>query len=371
MKSLLPLTPIIPSTYMKIRSLNAAARPLSVLLLSLAAALPLGAQPPSGPVEVKAARPTRGEINRYVTLPGTLRPNLQATLYPKVAGYLKSMAVDKGDRVKAGQLIAEIEVPELIAERSRYRAEVEVAQAAVQRVNTAFSKSPDLITPAAVDEAKARVQIAQANLERVETMLKYCQITAPFAGMITMRYADPGAFVAAPSAGGSAQNAALYTLMDFSVIRVQVPVPEMEAARVVADQPVRLTVEGLAGKVFTCRVTRFGYALDESTRTMLVEADIPNPQGELRPGMYARIGIGVEQHTNALLIPVEALVTERAGSSVFVATDGKAQKIPVTVGFNDGQKVEITKGLDAGQAVILVGRLALAPGQAVKVTETR
>ncbi|MEX2043982.1 MAG: efflux RND transporter periplasmic adaptor subunit [Opitutus sp.] len=338
---------------------------------ALLAALTLGAQTPAAPVEVRAARPQHGEIHRYVSLPGTLRPNLQATLYPKVAGYLKTVAVDKGDRVRAGQLIAEIEVPELIAERTRYRAEVEVAEAAALRVNTAFSKSPDLITPSVVDEARARVRIAQANLERVETLLRYCQITAPFAGTITMRFADPGAFVAAPSAGGSAQNAALFTLMDFSVVRAQVAVPELEAARVQAGQPVRLTVEGLGGKVFAGQVSRFGYALDEATRTMVVEADIPNPQGELRPGMYARVGIGVEHHTNALLIPAEALVTERAGSSVFLAADGKAQKVPVSVGFNDGERVEIVKGLDAGQAVILVGKLAPAPGQAVRVTETR
>jgi hypothetical protein len=100
-------------------------------------------------------------------------------------------------------------------------------------------------------------------------------------------------------------------------------------------------------------------------------ANLPNPEGELRPGMYARVGIGVERHAGALLIPTEALVTERAGASVFVAADGKAQKIPVTVGFNDGERVEIVKGLDAGQPVILIGKLALAPGQAVKVIETR
>jgi membrane fusion protein, multidrug efflux system len=334
-------------------------------------AAPLFAQNAPAPVEVKTARPQRGEIDRFVALPGTLRPNLQATLYTKVAGYLKSVAVDRGDRVKAGQLLAEIEVPELIAERARYRAEVDVAQAAAKRVDVAFSKSPDLITPAVVDEAKARVQIAQANLERIDTMLKYGRIAAPFGGTITMRYADPGAFVAAPSAGGSAQNAALFTLMDFSTIRVHLPVPEAEASRIKTGQPVKLTVQGIPGKVFSGQVTRLGYALDEATRTMLIEADIPNASGELRPGMYANVRVGVERHTNALLIPAEALVTERAGASVFVVNEGKAQKIPVTAGFNDGEKAEIVKGLDAGQSVILVGRMTLAPGQAVKVVEAK
>jgi membrane fusion protein, multidrug efflux system len=336
-------------------------------LLGLLATLPSYGQP--APTDVTVARPQRGEIHRYVTLPGTLRANQQATLYPKVAGYLKAVAVDKGDQVRAGQPLAELEVPELVAERSRYRAEVEVAQTALQRVDTAFARSPDLITPAAVDEAKARLKIAQANLERVETLIRYGQITAPFTGTITMRYADPGAFLAAPSAGGSAHNAALFTLMDFSTIRVNVGVPEMEAARVRVGQPVRVSVEGLGGRIFTGRVTRIGYALDEATRTMLVEADLPNPQGELRPGMYARVGIGVERHTDALLIPAAALVTERAGTSVFVLNEGKAQKVPVTAGFNDGDRVEIMKGVDPAQSVILVGRTNIAAGQPVRAVE--
>lgn len=326
---------------------------------------------PAAPVEVKTARPTRGDIHRYVALPGTLRADQQVTLYPKVAGYLKTIAVDKGDQVRAGQVLAELEVPELVADVARNHADVEVAQAAFGRVSAAQAKSPDLITPAALDEANARLKIAKANLERTETLLGYARIVAPFAGTITMRFADVGAFLAAPSAGGSAQNAALFTLADFRTIRLQVPVPEIEAARVRAGQPVRVTVDGLAGKVFAGQVSRLGYALDEATRTMLVEADLPNPAGELRPGMYAKARIGVEQHTDALLIPAEALVLEKAAAFAFVAADGKAKKIPLTIGFNDGQQVEVLKGLDAGQAVILAGKLALAPDQPVKVTEAR
>jgi RND family efflux transporter MFP subunit len=344
---------------------------LRVALLGLAATLSLGAQTVTAPLEVRTVRPQRGDIDRYVTLPGTLRADQQVTLYPKVAGYLKTIGVDKGDRVSAGQVLAEIEVPELVADATRYRAEMEVAEAAFRRVGAAMAKSPDLIVPAAADEAKARLQVAKANLERTETLLGYTHIVAPFAGTITMRFADAGAFVAAPSAGGTAQNAALFTLMDFSTIRAQVPVPEIEAARVRPGQPVKVTIDGLAGKVFVGQVTRLGYALDEATRTMLVEADLPNPAGELRPGMYAKARIGVERHTDTLLIPVDALVMEKTVASAFVATDGKAQKIPLTIGFNDGQQVEVIKGLDAGQAVILLGKLTLAPGQPVKIADAK
>lgn len=330
----------------------------------------LQAQTTPPPLEVKLAQPQRGEIHRYVALPGALQADRQAILYPKVAGYVKSIAVDKGDKVRAGQLLAEIEIPELAAERSRGRAEVEVAQAAFQRLSTAQAKAPDLIVPAAADEAKARVQIAKANLERTETLLGYGRIVAPFGGTITMRFADPGAFVAVPSAGGSTQNAALLTLMDSSTVRVQVMVPEAEAARVQTGQPVKVVVDGLAGKEFIGKVTRLAQALDPATRTMLVEADLPNADGTLLPGMYAKARIGVERHTNALLIPSEALVMEKTAAFVYIAADGKAKKLPITVGFNDGRQVEVLKGLEPTQSVILVGKLALTPDQPVKTAGT-
>ena len=338
-------------------------------LLGLAVS-PLVAQP-GAPVEVKTALPQRGDIYRYVALPGTLRADQQVTLYPKVAGYLKAIAVDKGDQVRAGQVLAEIEVPELVADVARYRADLDVAEASFKRISVAQVKSPDLITPATLDEAKARLQIAKANLERTETLLGYTHIGAPFAGTITMRFADVGAFVAAPSAGGTAQNAALFTLADFRTVRAQIPVPEIEAARVRAGQPVKVAVDGLPGKVFAGKVSRLGYALDEATRTMLVEADLPNLSGELRPGMYAKARIGVEQHTDTLLIPVDALVMEKTAAFAFTVADGKAKKLPLTIGFNDGQQVEVLKGLEVGQAVILVGKLVLAPEQPVKVTEAK
>jgi membrane fusion protein, multidrug efflux system len=321
----------------------------------------------TAPVEVKTVRPDRGDIYRYVTLPATLRADKQVTLYPKVAGYLKSIAVDKGDRVRAGQSLAEIEVPELIAERARYRAEVEVADAAAKRVIAAAEKAPDLVVANSVDEARGRLKIAQANLERTDTLLAYSRILAPFDGTITMRFADPGAFVAAPSAGGTAQNAALFTLMNFDTVRVQIPMPEGESARVRVGQPVSVTIDELPGKTFSGAVSRIGFALDEATRSMLVEADLPNPDGELRPGMYARARTGVEQHANALRLPIDAVLMEKTAASAFVVADGKLKKVPLTVGFNDGRQVEIVKGLPDDEPVVLIGNRTLNPGQPVKV----
>ncbi|HXJ75274.1 MAG TPA: efflux RND transporter periplasmic adaptor subunit, partial [Candidatus Dormibacteraeota bacterium] len=192
------------------------------------ALLAASAVDPPKPLEVKVTRPTRGEIIRYVTLPGTIRANQQATLYAKVPGYLKSIAVDKGDKVRAGQALGEIEVPELVAERARYRAELARAQAEVRvaelesaRLGKARTQSPDLIVPQAVDAAEGRLAMAQAgiesakaNLERTEMLLAFSRLTAPFSGVVTMRHVDPGAFIPAAT-GGSPASAAVLTLMDF------------------------------------------------------------------------------------------------------------------------------------------------------------
>ncbi len=258
----------------------------------------------SRPANVQVVRPHIGEITRSITLPAEIKPYQQATLYAKVGGYLKTIAVDKGDEVKAGALLAEIEVPELLADVSKYKAEVEVAEIDYKRVNEAQKKAPDLVVPQTVDGAKGKFDVAQANLERTETMLGFARITAPFSGTVTRRWVDPGAFIPAATSGSAAQNAALMTLMDFTRVRVQVAVPEPEVPFIRNGLRVKVTVEELPNRVFDGAVTRFAYALDETTKTMLCEIEIPNPKGDVRPGMFATVRIVVEQKNDALLIPV-------------------------------------------------------------------
>lgn len=349
----------------------------------LAVAAPAADAPKS--IDVKTTRPSRGEITRFVTLPGTIKANQQATLYAKVAGYLKSLSVDKGDRVQAGQSLGEIEVPELLADVAKFKAELVRAEAEVKvadveagRLSKAQKQSPDLVLPQAVDNsegrlamAKAGVEMARANLERTDTLLRYAKITAPFAGIVTARFVDPGAFIPAATSGSAAQTAGIVTIADFNTVRAQVALPEIEAALAQVGQPVKLTVEGLAGKAFAGKISRMSYALDDATKTMLVEADLPNTDLALRPGMYATVKVGVEKHSDALLIPVEALVMEKLNAFVFVADGGKAKKAALKVGFNDGAKAEVLSGLTGSETVILVGRMTLADGAAVNVTEAK
>src|SRR2546425_4266220 len=170
------------------------------------------------PVAVQVVQPKRGSITRNVTLPGEIKAYQQATLYAKVAGYLKTITVDKGDRVKEGDLIADIEVPEMLADLARYKAEVEVAELDYKRLSESQKKASDLVVPQTVDEARGRLDIAKANLERTQTLLNYAKIIAPFSGVITRRMVDPGAFIPAATSSSAAQSAALLTLADFSTV---------------------------------------------------------------------------------------------------------------------------------------------------------
>jgi len=258
----------------------------------------------------------------------------------------------------------------LLADRVKTQAEVEVAAIDYRRVAEARKKAPDLVIPQTVDDADARQKIAAANLARIETLLGFTRITAPFAGVITRRFVDPGAFIPAATAGSMAQNGAIVSLADFATVRVYVAVPEPEVPFVTRDAPVVITVQELPGKTFPGSVTRFAYALDDATRTMLAEVDLPNPHRDLRPGMYAIVKLGVERHRDALLVPLEAVLTEASGKSVFIV-DGeqRARKTLIKTGFEDDASVEVLDGLAPDQPVIVLGKQSLQDGQPVNVVD--
>lgn len=322
------------------------------------------------PTTVTTTVPKTGAITRTVTLP-TFRmlPYQSATLYAKVAGYLKVLNVDKGDAVTAGQLLAEIEVPELLADEAQFKAEADVERGNYERMAEARRKSPDLVVPQTVDELKGRADIAKAKLQRTQTLLQFARITAPFAGVITARFVDPGAFIPAATSGSTPQSAAILTLMDFSRLRVQVYIPEVEVPFIKNGLPATMTVDELPGRTFRGTVTRFSNALDESTKTMLAEIELTNADHALRPGMYASIRLAVERKLNAVLVPRDAVVVEKAGSFVYAVADGKAHKTPVHTGFSDGVNVELLDGPRVDEPIIVVGKQTFTDGQPVTVTK--
>ncbi len=324
------------------------------------------------PISLQAAIAKHGEIARNITLPSfRILAEQEATLYAKVSGYLKTLTVDKGDVVTNGQFLAEIEVPELLADLAQYRAEAGVAQTNYQRLADARFKAPDLVVPQTVDELRGQWEVAQAKLQRTDTLLQYACLRAPFAGVITARFVDVGAFIPAATSGSTPQGAAVLTLMDASRLRVQVFVPEIETPFIKNGVPVQVTVEELPGHTFSGTVTRYAHALDQATKSMLTEIELPNPNGDLLPGMYASVRLEVERKRDAVLLPVQALLVEKAGSAVFTVVDGKARRVPVRTGFNDGTNVEITDGVKPGQSLILLAKQTLTEGQKVNLVESK
>ncbi len=343
-------------------------------------ALAVGCKPPSTlpakstpvePLKVQVVQPSRGPISRSISLPANVRALQQAILYAKVGGYLTAIRVDRGDSVKAGDVLAEIEAPELLADATKFRAEVEVAQLDFQRLTAAGKKSPDLVMPLSVEAAKGKFEIATANAERNETMLHFTKIIAPFDGVVTKRWVDIGALIPAATGSGSPQSAAVLTVVDFSRVRVEVFVPESEVPLLKAGLAAEVRVEELTGKTFAGEVTRIAWSLDELTKTMPIEIELANPEGALRPGMFATAKILVAQKRDSLLVPVEALVVEKARTSVFALVDGKARKMVVKVGFEDGKSFEVLEGINRETAVILSGKLPLTDGQSVNRTEAQ
>src|ERR1051325_4050187 len=317
-------------------------------------------------LSVKLVAVKKGDATRSISLPANVLLYQQDTLYAKVTGYVKTVNVDKGDNVQAGALLADIEVPELIADRSKYKAELEVADLDYKRTNDAQKKAPDLVVPLTVDTAKSKFDIAKANLERTETLLGFARITAPFSGIVTKRFVDPGAFIPAATSGSTAQSAALFTVMDFTRVRVQAAVPEMEVPFIKAGLPVKVAVEELPSAKIEGMLTRFSHALDEATKTMLAEIELPNPDGALRPGMYANVRITVERKPAAVILPSDAVLFEKGRTSVFTVADGKARRVTVKTGFNDNGWVEILDGVKPGDSVIVIGKQVIADGQPVK-----
>jgi RND family efflux transporter MFP subunit len=264
---------------------------------------PTSSTPPALPtLELATTAPTRAAILRWVSLPATAAPWQEVTLQAKVSGYLDKILVDKGDRVKAGDKLAEVAVPELRADLLKWEAEVELAEQDFQRINTAMQRAADLVMKQTVDAARAKRDIAKAGLENTKAKVTYATFASPFDGVITDRLADAGAFIA--------DGAKLVTVVDDSPLRIRFGMPETEAALVKNGLPVTFTADSLTGKTFEASLSRNAGAVDPLTRTLPVEADLKNADHALKPGMFVMARVGMEKHENALVIPVDALLTE-------------------------------------------------------------
>lgn len=320
---------------------------------------------PDGARQVQVLKAQRRDISRTLTLPGNVSPWYQATLYGKVSGYVKWIGVDKGDLVKKGQLLAVMDAPEIEDQYKQADADYEIKKVTYERYLSVWKESHDIIAKQDVDVVKAAADSAKHLRDSRRTLLGYTNIYAPFAGVITARFADPGALIQAAT-GSATQAAPLFTIMDMDTVRVYINVPQEAAPLAKAGSPVTLTAREWSEGV-DATITRSTTALDPATRTLLVEIDVPNKDHRLEPGMFVSAVVHLQQHKNALVIPPSAFVPGRNGKekAVFVVANGKAKLTPVTTGIDDGLAVEIVDGLAGEEDLVAVGKSGLLDGQAV------
>jgi multidrug efflux pump subunit AcrA (membrane-fusion protein) len=315
-------------------------------------------------------------MTRSITLPGDLVGYYQASLYGKVSGYLKSISVDKGDTVKSGQVLAEIEVPELEQRLRRARANLEVKQRTFERLQRVWNSDKRLVAREDVDIAEGQYEQAKAEVEELEALVSYTRIVAPFDGVITGRFVDPGALIQV--SGSSSESAEgvtgpsragvspVVSLAELNKLRVYVYVPEAETSLIRAGMPATLTLREFPGRTFTGTITRFSKALDLSTRTMLTEVDLDNPKRELYPGMYADVTLELARHPNAIQVPATAVGTVKGKSFVYAVKDAQLARVPVTTGLSTPNRIEILSGLSGNEQVVKNFSPALVEGERVQ-----
>jgi len=325
---------------------------------------------------VTVVQPHRADMVRAITLPGDLVGYYQADLYGKVSGYLKSITVDKGDAVTAGQILAEIEVPELQQKLRRARANLEVKRRTFERLQNVWNSDKRLVAREDVDIAEGQFEEGQAEVEELEALVSYTHIVAPFDGVVTGRFVDPGALIqVSGSQSGSAQGATgpskagaspVVSVANLSKLRVYIYLPEDETSLIRVGMPATLTLREFPGRQFTGTVTRFSKALDLATRTMLTEVDLENPNHELYPGMYADVSLELARHPDVLQVPVSAVETEKGDSFVFVVQNGQLARLAVSTGLTTPNHVEITAGLTGTESVVKNFSPALRAGEKVQ-----
>ena len=317
---------------------------------------------------VQVVKVQRRDISRTLTLPANISPWYQATLYGKVSGYVKWIGVDKGDLVKQGRLLAVTEAPEIEDQYKQAQADYEIKQVTYERYLSVWKENPDIIAKQDVDVAKAAAESAKHLRDSRKSLLDYTKVYAPFDGVITARFADPGALIQA--ATSSTQATPLFTIMDMEKVRVYVNVPQESAEWAKPGIPVSLATRESNEEPVESAITRTTEALDPATRTLLVEIDVLNANRRLQPGMFVNASLHLERHPNALTVLPAAIVPGKDGKekAVFVVSNNTVKLTPVKTGIDDGLMLEILEGLSSDDDVVVVGKSGLADGQTVQAS---
>jgi len=344
---------------------------------------------------VDVTRPKHEDLSRSVSLTAEFRPYQEVEVHAKVAGYVQKINVDVGDHVKTGDVLAILEIPELEEELHKADAAVSTAGQEVKSAEAAFEDSDQILTRlqaagkeapgliaqqdldtaaahnrangANLDAARQRVVEAQANADRMRTLLSYSKITAPFDGVVTKRYADTGALIQAGTAS-STQSMPLVCLAELKRLRLDFPVPESAVADVHVGDPVEVTVVSL-GQTFQAKVSRFAQKVDSSTRTMLTELEVDNTDFRFTPGMYATVRLTLSEKKDALAVPIQTVSAGEHPTVLVLGKDHKVEERPVIVGLETASMAEILSGLSADDLVVVGSRGSIRLGETAMAKE--
>lgn len=327
-------------------------------------------------VRVRVARPSPAPLAAALSLSGELKPLAEASILSRVQGFVRSWSADMGDKVAAGQVLAELDTPELQRETARAAAQLALAEVAKHLAETTAKRWEELFaaqtaSKQALDEKQAdfelkcaNVDAARAEVQRLQQIVQFANITAPFDGTITSRRLDVGQLV---EAGGSKE---LYRISDSTKLRVLVRVPQAYARSVKKGQLAEVTVPELRGKTFKAQVVRIAGSIDAASRTMLVELEVENSDGLLFAGSYAQVLMPSAQVDAPLTVPANALIFRSEGAQVaLVDPSGMVTLAKVVLGRDFGNAVELIEGVTAEHRVVLNPPDSLADGQKVEVVE--
>ncbi|GAA4503475.1 efflux RND transporter periplasmic adaptor subunit [Hymenobacter ginsengisoli] len=338
-----------------------------------ASAKAAGAASPAAPAAYPAVQVTAAPPAQALTLPGELESFYQTDITPRVSAYVRRVNVDIGDHVRAGQVLAELDAPELTAALSEALSKQKAAEATAQGSRGSYrrlrqtSHTAGAVSPLAVDQARTlaasdslAVVAARAHYRAAAQMAAYLRLTAPFAGTITERTAAPGALV---SQGG----APLFKLKQLNPLRLRVAVPEAYVGEIQNGNPVQFTVRAFPGRTFTGKLTRTAGSVQAATRSEQVELDIPNPKEELKPGMFASASLPVQARANSLFVPKTAVVNTAERTYLIRVANGRTELVDVQLGDENAGQVQVFGKLRAGDVVLKSGSEELAAGQPVQV----
>lgn len=322
----------------------------------------------SSPIPVKLTRVSLGDIRNSISLTGGVEPWRKVNILPDIPGKVKRIYVKEGDRVKKGQVLAELDTRAAKLQLQQAKAGLAVAQANFNSASKDWERMQELhqkgtISPQqyekvqlAYEAARAQLQQAKAALDLARHQLEVSMMKAPFDGVITARNINEGEYINPAMAGMGPKGLSVVTLMDLSRVKIKVSLCERDIGRVHIGQKAEVNVDSYPERTFLGRVSNINPAADPLTRSFAVEIAVPNPRMELRAGMFARVKIITAERRGVLLIPLDSVISEGGEDYVYVVRQGKAFKRPVKLGLRQEPWAEIIKGLKEGERVVIVGK---------------